>query len=237
VSILLAIESGSRAWRFPSRDSDYDVRLIYVHRMEKYLSIEPPRDVIEYPVGAALDINGWDIRKALGLLVRSNAVVLEWLASHVRYREAETTVRRVRSLAEKACFLPALEYHYDRMARGSLEQIRSCGGSIPLKTYCYAFRPCLALAWIRDFAQPPPMDLPALLANSNVAEHVRKTVVEFVDHKAGTSEQSTTARIEIVDDFIANVLGQTVDRPGLPDRADIFSQANDLFRSIALRAN
>jgi hypothetical protein len=80
VRILLAIESGSRAWRFPSQDSDYDVRFIYVHRVDSYLSIEPLRDVIERPIDGALDISGWDLRKALRLLVRSNAVLFEWLA-------------------------------------------------------------------------------------------------------------------------------------------------------------
>jgi predicted nucleotidyltransferase len=70
VHILLAIESGSRAWGFPSPDSDYDVRFVYAYGMETYLSIEPPRDVIERPIDSALDINGWDLRKALRLLVR-----------------------------------------------------------------------------------------------------------------------------------------------------------------------
>ena len=77
VRILLAIESGSRAWGFPSRDSDYDVRFIFVRPLAAYLSIVPPRDVIERPIGADLDLGGWDLRKALGLMVRSNAVVLE----------------------------------------------------------------------------------------------------------------------------------------------------------------
>lgn len=45
--ILYAVESGSRAWGFPSQDSDYDVRFLYLRPVESYLSIAPPRDVIE----------------------------------------------------------------------------------------------------------------------------------------------------------------------------------------------
>ena len=46
VRILLAVESGSRAWGFHSTDSDYDVRFLYVRPLEWYLSIEGRRDVI-----------------------------------------------------------------------------------------------------------------------------------------------------------------------------------------------
>src|ERR687898_2728887 len=81
--ILLAVESGSRAWGFESADSDYDVRFIYVRRPEDYLSIdlESQRDVIERPIVDDIDLNGWDIRKALQLFQKSNPPLLEWLQS------------------------------------------------------------------------------------------------------------------------------------------------------------
>ena len=59
--ILLAVESGSRAWGFASPDSDYDVRFIYVRDKESYLKLNRPRDVIELPINDVLDINGWDV--------------------------------------------------------------------------------------------------------------------------------------------------------------------------------
>ena len=36
VKIIMAIESGSRAWGFASPDGDYDVRFIYVRKEEDY---------------------------------------------------------------------------------------------------------------------------------------------------------------------------------------------------------
>lgn len=72
VIALYACESGSRAWGFPSRDSDYDVRFLYLHHVEWYLSIDKKRDVIEYPIDTQLDINGWDLKKALALFRKSN---------------------------------------------------------------------------------------------------------------------------------------------------------------------
>lgn len=74
VRILYACESGSRAWGFPSRDADYDVRFIYLRPCDWYLSIdvETKRDVIELPIDDLYDINGWDLRKALKLLRKLN---------------------------------------------------------------------------------------------------------------------------------------------------------------------
>ena len=69
VRVLYACESGSRAWGFESKDSDYDVRFVYVRPRDWYLSvdIERKRDVIELPIDDTLDISGWDIRKTLQL--------------------------------------------------------------------------------------------------------------------------------------------------------------------------
>ena len=69
------------------RDSDYDVRFLYVHPSEWYLSfdVERRRDVIDYPIVDEIDCGGWDVRKALYLFTRSNGALLEWLKSPIVY--------------------------------------------------------------------------------------------------------------------------------------------------------
>src|SRR5262245_32616508 len=89
VQVLFACESGSRAWGFHSIDSDYDVRFVYMHRSDWYLSIEDKKDVIELPVNEVLDISGWDLRKALKLFRSSNSVIYEWLQSPILYIEGD----------------------------------------------------------------------------------------------------------------------------------------------------
>lgn len=116
IRILLAVESGSRAWGFASSDSDWDVRFLYVRPLESYLRINPPPDVIEVPLTDELDLSGWDLRKALALLVASNAVALEWLASPVVYRRDDEACAVLTELTRAAAHLPALSYHYDRLA-------------------------------------------------------------------------------------------------------------------------
>lgn len=73
IKILHAVESGSRAWGFESPDSDYDVRFIYVRPEDFYLKLKKNRYVLEFPINDLLDINGWDLQKALRLLHSSNA--------------------------------------------------------------------------------------------------------------------------------------------------------------------
>ncbi len=234
VRILFAVESGSRAWRFPSLDSDYDVRFIYAHPSEAYLAIESPRDVIVRPLEGVLDINGWDLRKALQLLVRSNATLLEWLASPVRYCDDGIVAARLLALARETCQPPALHYHYDRMARRNFGDILSGDGSARLKTYCYALRPVLALLWMRRHGEPPPMDLPGLMAGILIADDVRQAIIELVDRKAAAAEQDVTVRVPVLDAFIAETLSVRPSRFTLPDRTGVLSQANTLFASIIL---
>ena len=88
VRILHAIESGSRAWGFASPDSDYDVRFVYVRRKEDYLRIDEPKDTIDWQLDEVLDINGWDLKKALLAFAKGNPNVMEWANSPIIYREA-----------------------------------------------------------------------------------------------------------------------------------------------------
>lgn len=85
VQILHAVESGSRAWGFASPDSDYDIRFIYKNNPDWYLSLWEKPDVIEFMTDQDLDGSGWDLAKALKLLAKSNAPLIEWLYSPVCY--------------------------------------------------------------------------------------------------------------------------------------------------------
>src|SRR5690606_13894549 len=100
VRVLYAVESGSRAWGFASPNSDYDVRFIYVHPHDWYLSVdlEDKRDVIEYEIVDDIDINGWDLRKALKLFWKSNPSFVEWMQSPIVYVDDRTFSEGVRSL-------------------------------------------------------------------------------------------------------------------------------------------
>jgi predicted nucleotidyltransferase len=102
IKIVYACESSSRAWGFTSADSDYDVGFIYLHLLEWYLSIDDKSDVIEYPISEQLYINGWDLKKALQLLRKTNPPGLEWLGSPIIYLEKYSIAQRMRQLANSS---------------------------------------------------------------------------------------------------------------------------------------
>ncbi|MCA9438875.1 MAG: nucleotidyltransferase domain-containing protein, partial [Candidatus Omnitrophica bacterium] len=124
VSILYACESGSRAWGFESRDSDYDVRFIYIRPRDWYLSVdlEKKRDVIELPIDDQLDINGWDARKALKLFRKSNPPLLEWLGSPIVYAEPFKFASTLREISKTHNAPTGCAYHYLHMARGNYRE-------------------------------------------------------------------------------------------------------------------
>jgi predicted nucleotidyltransferase len=233
VRILIAVESGSRAWRFASGDSDYDVRFIYARPVEDYLSVETRRDVIELPVDGTLDVNGWDLRKALGLIAKSNAVVTEWLRSPVVYRRDEDTGTLLHSLARACAHLPALAYHYDRSARRAWAP-----GSDPvrLKSYFYALRPALALDWIRRKAEPPPMDLPSLMEGAPLSDDLRGDVAMLLLRKRAATESDMAPRVPSLEAYLTAALSEMAPRPGLWDRAPAIRVADEAFRALLQRA-
>ena len=161
VKILLAVESGSRAWGFASPDSDYDVRFIYMHRPEEYLRIDAMKDVIEWQLDEVLDINGWDLRKALLAFGKGNPNVMEWANSPIIYRKAsEWDALRAAAMgyfSEKSALC-----HYYGTANSTLHGFLS-GDMVRYKKYFYALRPLLCCRWIERYHSVPPMEFEKLL--------------------------------------------------------------------------
>ncbi len=238
VRILFAIESGSRAWGFPSPDSDYDVRFIYAHKPNWYLSIEPGRDVIELPIEGDWDINGWDIRKALGLLIKPNPVMLEWLSSPIRYRWNEDICARLTRFADKTTFGESCLHHYRNLAVKQWDKHVGDNTDVPLKKYFYILRPALAISWIKQNPTvQPPMNLQALVAGQSLDDALVAQIEQLLIAKASAKEIGRGERIPMIDAFIheqiawANVVAKLEERP------DLMAEGNDILHAIVNRSS
>jgi len=136
IRILHCVESGSRAWGFPSPDSDYDVRFIYVRPKEYYLRLDKTRDVIEWQLDETLDINGWDLQKMLRLLHGSNPTVFEWKNSPIVYKTSDEW-KSISSVIDDYFNAKSGIYHYLSMAKTNYRDYLK-GDVVRLKKYFYA---------------------------------------------------------------------------------------------------
>lgn len=193
VSILFAIESGSRAWGFPSPDSDYDCRFVYARPAAGHLVLEQPRDVIEFPIEGDVDAGGWDLRKALLLALSGNAVVVEWVKSPIVYEEAEGFRGRLGELLDKIVDPARVSHHYLGLARSHISRIGSFANEVKLKKLFYLIRPIVALDWMaeRGFSSLPPMSLPECLAGARIPADAAAQISELIALKAVTREMGT----------------------------------------------
>lgn len=233
VRLLMAVESGSRAWGFPSPDSDFDVRFLYVRPRDWYLSLVPGRDVIEQPIVDEIDLNGWDVRKALGLLLKSNAVVSEWMESPIRYRPNDPFVTKLAALADDLLNPRAIAHHYARSGKLAAERWLDGDGDVPVKKYFYALRPALAIRAARlNPSVRPPMNLQALVGASDLPSALAEQIDMLVDAKARTNERANGTRLPEIDALIRDEIGRAGELPVRKLRDRFVDRANELFLDL-----
>ena len=199
VRILLAVESGSRAWGFPSPDSDYDVRFIYARPKEDYLRLEEVRDVIELPINDELDINGWDLQKALRLLYKSNPTLFEWFSSPIVYMET-AFAEQFRSIMTEYFSSQKSLYHYVSMAESNYREYLK-RDMVKTKKYFYVLRPILACNWVLNKQTPPPMLFDELAASELPAE-LKPDVDRLLDLKMNSPEIKEIPRVDSVNTYL-----------------------------------
>jgi predicted nucleotidyltransferase len=203
VAVPWAIESGSRAWGFPSPDSDYDCRFLFVRSADSYLTPWPERDVIETPLDAVFDVNGWDLIKAVRLLLKGNATVTEWLRSPIVYTGDTAFRDAFLELADAVGDRAIVGRHYLHVGSRQLEGDRN---DLPLKRVFYALRPAAALRWLRlnPRSLVPPMDLPTLLVQSEMPRDVLAESEDLIALKAVTHEIGRGSVPPAIDRFITD---------------------------------
>lgn len=237
VTVPWAIESGSRAWGFPSPDSDYDCRFVFVRPRADYLSPWRPRDVIETPFDPVLDVNGWDLVKAVQLAVRGNAVVGEWLRSPIVYGGDPAFAAALTDLLRVSGDRAATARHYLHVGRNQWDPTRTAEGQpVRLKKVLYATRSVLALRWLELHDGVPPMQLDELLAETDPPPAVREVLADVVARKAVTRELGEAPVPAPLAAYVAGIVSRTPD-PVLPTvpRDDVRREASARFVAMVDR--
>ncbi len=228
VRILLAIESGSRAWGFASPNSDYDVRFIYAHDPDWYLAVdlEERRDVIEYPITDEIDLNGWDLRKALRLFWKSNPAFVEWIQSPIDYINRGSFKADAFNALPKIYSVDRGIHHYRSMAKTNYRGYPRAD-QVPLKKYFYALRPLLAVKWLESSGTPAPIEFERLLEMIGDRPSLLKDIHRLLDLKRAAPEMGLSAPVPSINKFIESELArlENIKPPKLhePDRAKLLN--------------
>lgn len=237
VTIPLAIESGSRAWGFPSPDSDYDCRFVFFRSQERYLSLFSDRDVIETPLEGDLDVNGWDLAKALKLLLKGNAVIIEWLTSPVIYSAEEDFKERFLDLARHVVDRELVSRHYLHLGERQRRTYFRDEKQVALKKIFYALRPAAALRWLRFHPDEAiaPMHFPTLMEECEAPERVRELVSGLIAQKAITRELGSGQLPRPIGEFIDSEFSaahDVLEEAPRPVRNEAIELADRFFRSV-----
>ncbi|MEQ8479010.1 nucleotidyltransferase domain-containing protein [Fulvivirga sp.] len=229
VKILYACESGSRAWGFPSPNSDYDVRFIYAQDLDWHLSLKEQKDTIDLPINDELDIGGWEIKKVLSLMWKSNPPLLEWLQSPIVYKSEGNFLSEISELSQQYFSPIAAMHHYLSMSKKYLE---TCSGEeVKLKKYFYALRTTISGAWIRENGSMPHIEMPKMF--SIVDGKVKDKITELIEIKSGQSESYLHPLEPLITDFLNHEieLNENV-ATDLPASKGNFEQLDEFYRKV-----
>lgn len=188
ISILWACETGSRAWGFPSPDSDYDIRLIYVHKSDWYLDLRERKDSIERMLdNNDIDIAGWELRKSLNLLRKSNAALLERIQSSIVYHSDKAFMEELRPAVLPFYSKIATMHHYLSMAGKFEEDLRNAS-EYKLKKFFYTLRSALVCKWIIERDEMPPIEFEKIYRGLALDKSLVERIEYLVSMKATQSE-------------------------------------------------
>lgn len=245
VQVLYACESGSRAWGFPSQNSDFDLRFLYVRPPGWYLSVKTNRrDVIDdhdleepslaLDIREKLDPSGWDLRKALGLLRKSNPSLLEWLRSPIVYREHDLVNRLREDLLPRYYDPSSCHYHYYNMATDNFSRYVEGEEHPQLKKYLYTLRPVLAMRWIETKSGPVPTPFEALIERCIEDEEaeVRRAARRLVDAKQEGRELDRGSRLPALNAFLAAEIERFADAPPEETPVRTVEPLDDYFHTV-----
>ena len=236
ITCLHAIESGSRAWGFASPDSDYDVRLIYCHKIDWYLSLFDGKDTFEFIeedlLTVPFDIGGWDIKKALQLIYKSNAVIFEWLHSPIVYQQQSELIDRLKVISLDYFKPITIFHHYQGMAKTATATL-DLTAPVKLKKVFYLLRALLAAKWVITHATPPPVIMAQMFELIDHATQVE--ILQLIEVKSGCNESHTLQLSPLLQAAIAT-LWLSIDNPIFEKKSKADATSLDEFYRQALYA-
>ena len=242
IKILFAVENGSRAWRMDSKDSDYDVRFVFVRPLDQYIQINKLGEVINIafdkegnkcPVeGALIDISGFDVFKYVKMLASSNPTTIEWLMSDILYYGNQNEV--FKKFAVENFNVKSLYYHYKSMCKNNYIKYLKSGDLVTYKKYLYAYRGLINAKWVVHKKTVPPIIFTGLLEEMKgiIPVLVLNKLNEIIDLKSKGNERDIIQNIVEMDDYIEDFLKDNSEAPAEKLQVVLNDLDNELRRIV-----
>ena len=230
INIIFACESGSRGWGFPSPDSDYDVRFIYLQSKEKYISIDALKDTIEIPIQDDLDIGGWDLKKVLQHIKKSNPVIFEWMQSPIKYYISDKSDKLIFELCCEYFSPRTAMNHYLGIAKNAFSNLTSTG-DIKIKKIFYVLRPLFTALWIGEHMSIPPMEFEKLLEMVH-DDSIIRSINNLLEKKRNAIE---SFEIKIDDVLVSYIDKAIVSCSKVSEKADSINVSSDKLNEFFIQ--
>ena len=194
--------------------------------------MEEKRDVIEYPIVDDMDINGWDLRKALRLFSKYNPGFVEWVQSPIIYEHSGSFHQRALELLPQVYSVKSGIYHYRSMAKTDYRSHLQ-SELVPLKKYFYALRALLSVRWLERYQTPAPIELHRLLEFVEGEEGLGPAINDLLTVKRESPEMGLSPQIAPIQRFVERELERLESfSPAREDRTEVEPLLSDLFRTI-----
>lgn len=204
IKIILAVESGSRAWGMNSANSDHDIRFIYVHNRDWYVSLFDKSDNIQIKPDNIYDIHGWDIKKFLLLMMKSNTSSFEWLSSPISYIRDNVIIDELISISKNYFKPSTVCWNYYGLANSTLDTLRKIPYN-PIKDYLYILRAFSNINYIDKYSVMPPMSFKTCLFSIDIPDDIRKIILYLINSRLTQSDVKTITskrKLDILDKYI-----------------------------------
>jgi predicted nucleotidyltransferase len=233
VIIPLAIESGSRGWGFAATNADYDCRFIYVHKSKKYLSVFEEKEFIDYELDETYDIKGYDLKRALKYIIKSQATIFEWLSSNEVYIKNEPIVKTLQELVADFFNPIPVSHHYLSLARKMLGEI-TASDEAKIKKYFYILRPIANLNFIQQYGKMPFMEYDRTLAATPPPANIIEAIQELKQRKMNMPEHDKIPTHKLLVDYFISEIDrfEGVLKELKYDKNTDYARVDEVFRAI-----
>lgn len=176
-----------------------------------------------------MDYSGWDIKKALQLLRKSNPPFFEWMQSPIVYKEDRRITDLMRSVMPDYYSPLSCLHHYLHMAQGNCREYLR-GEEVWVKKYLYVLRPLLACLWIERDLGIVPTEFGKLVDSIVVNDELRQAIDTLLALKMAGAELDRKPKINVISHFIETELGRLSAVHAKPSASNNPERLNQIFR-------